>query len=281
MINMTIVGSFILPHGSMILDPLKENLPQTAKNLHEKMILISKRIEELQPNLILLTSPHSISLNEEFGLYLNNKAEGSAEWEEEYQDFSVEVSIASETAKKLLSEMKAKKLPITGITAFTPSVAIPLRWGESVPLWFLRNLSSCPEYLFLSQPTKRYSNALNMRKDTIQLGEALAEFLDELDKRVLVIISADLSHTHSKEGPYHYDEVSEPFDQLLEEWASTLDEKKITLEVENSLERALCCGYIGFLLLQGIANRINLKPNVLINEHPTYYGMMIAEFLRK
>ena len=40
----------------------------------------------------------------------------------------------------------------------------------------------------------------------ILLGESIFEYLDHLNENVAVIISADLAHTHSEDGPYGYSE---------------------------------------------------------------------------
>ena len=45
-------------------------------------------------------------------------------------------------------------------------------------------------------------------------GADLYDFLEGLSERVVVIISADLAHTHLKDGPYGYSNASEPFDQV-------------------------------------------------------------------
>ena len=46
---MTIIGAYILPHGSMVLDLDKEGLPQEAIDLHNAMVEMAKEIEDLQP----------------------------------------------------------------------------------------------------------------------------------------------------------------------------------------------------------------------------------------
>lgn len=46
-------------------------------------------------------------------------------------------------------------------------------------------------------------------------GGALFRYLDRISKRVVVIISADLAHTHLSSGPYGYSDAAEPFDQVL------------------------------------------------------------------
>ncbi|MFX1297128.1 MAG: hypothetical protein ACFFD2_20030 [Promethearchaeota archaeon] len=278
---MVLVGAFILPHGSMILDPKKNGIPKQAINLHNEMKKVVKIIDNLQPEIIFLTTPHSIALSNDYGIYLNKCASGTAEWNGEYQEYSVNVKINQEISNQLLNYLYGKETAIHGISAYSMSVNVPIRWGEAVPLWFLRNLSSNPECIILSQTLRRLEQTKELILETISLGNDLRLFFEAIEKRVVIIISADLSHTHDPEGPFGFAEEAETFDKMIQKWAVSLDSKILTKKVLPLLEKALCCGFIGFLILQGMIDNKNFIPNVLIRETPTYYGMMIASYIKK
>lgn len=46
-------------------------------------------------------------------------------------------------------------------------------------------------------------------------GTELFALLEPLKEKVVVIISADLAHTHMSTGPYGFSNASEPFDQVI------------------------------------------------------------------
>jgi len=278
---MVVVGAFILPHGAMILDPKKKRIPKQAINLHNEMKKIVKILDDLHPEIIFLTTPHSIALSNDYGIYLNKCASGTAEWNGEYQEYYVNVKINQEISNQLLDYLYEKKTAIHGISAYTMSVDVPLRWGEAVPLWFLRDLSSNPEYIILSQTLRRLEQTKKLIPETITLGNNLRLFFEMIEKRVAVIISADLAHTHEAEGPHGFAEEAETFDKMIQEWAASLDGKILIKKVLPLLEKALCCGFIGFVILQGMIENKDFTPNVLIRETPTYYGMMIASYIKK
>lgn len=49
-------------------------------------------------------------------------------------------------------------------------------------------------------------------------GEKLLQYIQsDMSEKVVVVVSADLAHTHLKTGPYGYSNASEPFD-LVCEW---------------------------------------------------------------
>jgi len=274
---MGIIGAFIVPHGAMILD--RERAKELkAERLHDAMLETAKVIRQLKPEVIFLTSPHGISLSNDFAIYLNEKAFCSAEWENEYQEFTCQVQIEKSCSEQLLDYLIEKETAISGLAAYTPSVDIKLRWGEAVPLWFLRDVPV--KYILMSQPLKRLENAREMIPETLTLGNDLRLFFNKLKKRIIVIISADLSHTHQENGPYGYSEQAKIADKLLARWAETFDEKILTKEVAHILPEAKVCGFIGFVLLQGLLNRLTFKRKMLVNEAPSYYGMMVAHYLK-
>jgi len=62
-INGKIIGAFILPHGGIALNP-KNFLPsnpdakQQALQIHKWSKILGRKIVEMQPDLILLSTPH-------------------------------------------------------------------------------------------------------------------------------------------------------------------------------------------------------------------------------
>ncbi|MEJ2293438.1 MAG: hypothetical protein P8Y23_01555 [Candidatus Lokiarchaeota archaeon] len=277
---MGIVGAFILPHGSMILDPKKNGMSNQVIRLYNEMKKIGKIINQLSPDVIFLTTPHSVALSHDYGIYLNNNASGTAEWNDEYREFSINIRLTQDLSTKLLKFLEDNKSAIQGISAYASSVDFPLQWGEVVPLWFLNGFPLNLEYIILSQPLRRFEYSRDMIFESISLGINLKKFFESINKRVALIISADLSHTHNKEGPYGFSEEAEIFDKMIQDWAISLNSEILTDKIIPILDKAMCCGLIGFAILQGLIGNDNFKPDILIRDAPTYYGMMIASYLK-
>jgi aromatic ring-opening dioxygenase LigB subunit len=75
--------------------------------------------------------------------------------------------------------------------------------------------------------------------------------------------------------------MAKQFDELMEKWAEKLDSKLLINKAAPMLSKALCCGYIGFVILQGMIENKNFTPKVISRIAPTYYGMMVASYTRK
>ncbi|MFX0087296.1 MAG: hypothetical protein ACFFAU_16720, partial [Candidatus Hodarchaeota archaeon] len=237
---------------------------------------ISEKIQQLNPDICLLVTPHGISLSHDYGFYINLIAEGTAEWENEYKEFKVKIDLDQEETKKLCLFLEKHNLPISTISSFSTSESIPLRWGEVVPLWFLREINL--KYMIMSIPTRRYDQAKDMIPELGSLGRHLSTYFSNLDKKVIILISGDLAHTHSSESPYGFSQKAEEFDILIENWIKTGKKELLVKTAAEILDQALCCGFTGLIILQGILQNIDFKSNLIIRINPTYYGMLLASF---
>ena len=55
---------------------------------------MAAEIAKLQPTLLILSTPHGISLEKDIGVYLNGDAKGNGEWNDEWKEYEIEVSIS-------------------------------------------------------------------------------------------------------------------------------------------------------------------------------------------
>lgn len=134
------------------------------------------------------------------------------------------------------------------------------------------------KYIIMTLPTRRYDQAKEMIPELLNLGTSLVDYFDKSDKRTIALISGDLAHTHSQDGPYKFSEKAEEFDQIIEHWVITGDKNLLLSGAKNILDEALCCGFPGLIILQGLLEKSNLNPRFLIRAHPSYYGMLVASF---
>ena len=54
---MVLSGAFVVPHGALILDA-NENHEDGRFELHKAMLSVANTIKNLDPDIILITSPH-------------------------------------------------------------------------------------------------------------------------------------------------------------------------------------------------------------------------------
>ena len=115
---MVIVCTLILPHGAMTFDG-NPNVPENSKTAERiKVIPDSQRrdcavlfsacseaadiVKKTSPDVIFLNTPHGISLSDAVGVYFNSCAKGNAGWNNNWNEFEVNVELDRDLAGKLI-----------------------------------------------------------------------------------------------------------------------------------------------------------------------------------
>lgn len=291
-----VTGAFIMPHGGIALDPSHFNTSnatalQEAWQLHHACQSVGAEIAKLQPDLVLLSTPHGVADLTRFLFYLNPRGFGWADTDNcgcPPCCYNVSVAIDANRSVGIVQSLQSLGANVSGLTAYGPPATqgtepFPLRWGEVIPLHFLSPLPAHTRVLLLSQPSRRYTEDVAMIPELLKLGSQLHGLLEPLREKVVVVVSGDMAHTHLSSGPYGYSNASEPFDLAVGRWAGSLDPTPLLETAAGLVDRALSCGYTGFVMLHGLLEAAGLKlwlPKVFANYHPSYYGMMVAQFLR-
>lgn len=286
-----LVGGGLLPHGDFAYDP---TLPPTGKGaserLHASSIAIGRAMAELEAEVLVLITPHGVTSQRDLGLYSATNASGFARIGDDlhnasHQDYDVPVNV---TLDANLTEAVAglgTTANVTTLAAWGDSEPFPLRWGEGVPLLLLQEGGYYPDSAVVaSLPARRYVSSADMVDEMRRLGKNLGALIAEDPRRVAVIVSGDLAHTHSADGPYGYSPTAEPFDLAIGTWLRNLtDTTSLVVDAANLADDAKSCGYLGIVMLLGIfeytqATYVPVHP-IVGPYHPTYYGMATAFFL--
>ena len=279
--------------GGLALDPQYFNTTNsTAKamawHVHSAAKEVGKQIVSMQPDLIVLSTPHGIAAAEDFMFYLSPKGSGFADTDNCACPpccYKLNVTMDTASTKKLVANLKFQLNRVSYLSAFgTPGqedVPFPLQWGEVVPLIFAKAAMNKTKVAIVSQPSRRYSESVAMIPELQQLGQHLQEALTQLPFKTIIIISADLAHTHDKSGPYGFSKAAQPFDEACGQWVTTLNSDKLLVTASGYVDKALSCGYTGLVMLDGLLKSSGMlwKSQLHVNLHPSYYGMMVASFL--
>lgn len=295
-INAKIIGAFVLPHGGIALDPnyftngSNATTLQEAWELHDACVQVGEVIRQMAPDLIVLSTPHGIADLNDFQFYLNGEAGGPADTDNCACPpccYNISVKLAPNIALELIKSLKSDGANnVSGLSAHAPPLGndplFPLAWGEVIPLHFMQP-AQIP-VVILSQPSRRYYNSVIMIPELLALGGSLANHLEQLKENIVVVISADLAHKHSASGPFGYSNQSDRFDKACGEWVVELSPDALLVTAAAIVDEVYSCGYTGLVTLHGILAQIGLTEwttQLLANYHPSYYGMMIASFIRK
>ena len=291
-----IVGAFVMPHGGIALDPnfftngSNATTLEEAWELHDACVLVGEHIRQMAPDMIVLSTPHGIADLNNFQFYLNGAAGGPADTDNCACPpccYNISVKLAPEFSLELIKVAKSDGLNnVSGLSAHAPPLGndppFPLAWGEVIPLHFIQPAQT--PIVILSQPSRRYHNAPIMIPELLSLGMSLGNHLEQVTEDIVVVISGDLAHKHLASGPFGYSNQSDAFDKACGEWVIELAPNPLLVTAAAVVDEVYSCGYTGLVTLHGILAQVGLdkwKTQLLANYHPSYYGMMVASFVRK
>lgn len=178
---MSILGAFIVPHPPLIIPEVgrgdEKKIQKTIDSCHE----IAKRIAELKPDTIIITTPHSILYSDYFHISPGSGAKGNFErFGAKDVSFSVEYDVSF---VKELEALAKRKMIEAGTLGERDS---GLDHGTMVPLYFVN------QYLKDYKLVRIGLSGLSVT-DHYRLGRCIKETADKLKRRIVFIASGDLS----------------------------------------------------------------------------------------
>ncbi|GLI68435.1 hypothetical protein VaNZ11_012851 [Volvox africanus] len=155
-----VVGGAVMHHGALALDPRNFNssLPNAtdaATALHYAALHAGLFIQGLEPEILVLITPHGLALTQPYLLYSNPSAEGSVDVDTWLPCslppcvYNASARIDVPLSKQLETSLAGHKLNVMTLSGFGApgdgTLPLPLAWGEVIPLYFIGRAYSEPE----------------------------------------------------------------------------------------------------------------------------------------
>ena len=288
-----LIASVVLPHGDFALDPTLLPAGSTERDAADEVSAAAHEAGRwlstiIKPDLVILSTPHGMELTNDFAFYLGTKASGYVALGQDLHNGTTRrvdlstISLAPNETQSLLHHLRTQD--VSGILSYADSEDVALRWGEVIPLLLVDSSKRIRRHhIILSHPLRRYTQSSSMVSELLVLGKSLREWADSRRERIAIVVSSDLSHTHRVDGPYGYSNSSARFDAAVGRWAKNPLENANCLLVEATAlqDGAKSCGFTGLVMLHGSLIDGSFETRVLANRNATYYGMMVATFVRR
>lgn len=266
---MSIISAAVVPHPPIILPEVGNGEELKIISTYKAYNEISRRIVKLNPDTIIITSPHSIMYSDYFHISPGDSAEGNMA---QFRASQVKEKINYDTDfVKLLSDSAMNENIPAGTlgernSALDHGTMIPLRFLELAGLDF-------EETKFLRIGLSGLSAA-----EHYKFGQIISQVADKLDRKVCFIASGDLSHKLKSDGPYGFVDEGPKFDSEVMENLSNADFLKL-LTMDNKLcERAAECGLRSFWIMAGALDRKNISAEKLSYEGTFGVGYGVVYF---
>jgi AmmeMemoRadiSam system protein A/AmmeMemoRadiSam system protein B len=263
---MPIKEAFIVPHPPLIIPQIGGGQEIKIKNTVDAYEKIAHRIAEIKPDIIVLTTPHSIMYQDYIHISPGRGAKGSFK-EFGHGQISMKVEYDTDFVQQLSLVAEKNNIP-AGIMGEKNK---NLDHGTMVPLYFVNKYFNDYKLVRISISGLTYI-------DHYRFGKLIGKISEESGKNVVFIASGDLSHMLKDEGPYGYSEEGPVFDREVTQAMKNGEFLKFMKFDEEFCEAAAECGLRSFITMAGSLDGKELKSELLSYEGPFGVGYAVAAY---
>ncbi|MBI4262609.1 hypothetical protein HY624_03735 [Candidatus Uhrbacteria bacterium] len=251
-----IIFAAITPHSPLFVPSVgKENRERLALSLNS-FIHLRNALATLNPDVLVIISPHGPMLEKSFPIGMMPEYDVHFE---QFGDFATRVKLPGDILlPTLIKQSLETTMAITSIgeSVIDHGIAIPaleLTRGALVPI--------VPVGVSLLNYSEHY-----------QFGSILAPILEQGERRIAVVASAELSHRLGPLAPLGYSPHGSTFDAHILELI-TQHKLSSLVDIDPALARETgSCGIAPIAMLAGILHARTVDPEILSYEAPFGIG---------
>ncbi|MBO6265024.1 MAG: AmmeMemoRadiSam system protein A [Acidaminococcaceae bacterium] len=263
---MAILGAVQVPHPPLILPEVGHGEEKRIQSTIDAFDAAAKFIADLQPDTVIISSPHSILYSDYFHISPGPSAKGSmAQFGAPQLKFSC--AYDEELVKAVEAAAKEKNIPAGTLGNRQPE----LDHGTMVPMYFLAKY--CKTCKIVRLALSGFS-----LKEHYRVGMLIAETAEKLGRKIAWIASGDLSHKLTKEGPYGFNPAGPQYDKKIMEVMGSGNFADLFSFKDDFLEEAAECGHRSFVLMAGAFDGLAVESRKLSYEGPFGVGYGVTLF---
>lgn len=267
---MKILGCFMVPHPPMIVPEVGKGSETQINETTEAYNVIADKIAKLNPETIIISSPHTLLFESNFYVSKKERMQGS------FKKFnSPEIEFDEEIDMDLVNEIyrigNKKGFPLY---ESTKDELIELDHGVMVPLYFIRK--KLPNTKIVVVGLSRLPLITNY-----QFGMLIKEAIDNTNKKVVFVASGDLSHKLQEYGPYGFVKEGPIYDEKIMNTMSKAKFNELLEYDEDFLSVVAECGHRSFTIMAGLLDGYDIESQKLSHQDITGVGYGVCTFYPK
>jgi aromatic ring-opening dioxygenase LigB subunit len=264
---MTLIGCFVTPHPPIIVPAVGRGRLSEVMATVEAMRHLGQEAQVLEPDTIVLLSPHAPLDPDRMSVGVADRYRGSLAMfgaPESAADLQGDVELAEAIAR----EAVGRGVPVRPLSG--RNGVVELDHGSLVPLLFLvEHLPRAPRLVLLSFSFLR-------TVDHLEFGRAVGAALAASSRRVLYVASGDLSHRLTPDAPAGYSPRGRDFDDEVVAAFHQGDANALLTIPETLLLAAGECGYRSLVVLFGVLDGRSWSTRLLSYEGPFGVGYLVG-----
>ena len=251
---MSVVGAIVVPHPPILLPEVGRGEEKKISATDAAYRKAAALVKELDPETIVLLSPHSVMYADYFHISPGRAAKGDMR-----QFHAPQVKIRAEYDSDF-SEALAKAASAEGFPAGTLGERnAELDHGTLIPLYYVN------QFLTDYRLVRIGLSGLPLT-DHYHLGQLIRQTAEKLDRRTVIIGSGDLSHRLKKDGPYGLAKEGPEYDERIMDVLSRAAFDELLDFDESFCDRAAECGHRSFCILAGALDGLSVEAERLSHE---------------
>jgi len=261
--NKNIVLTALTPHPPIIVPEVGKGEEVKAQKTIDGMNKLSEEIVSLQPETVVIVTPHSQFNPYFFSVYSGSTLKGN------FGMFrAAEVTLEFENDIEFLKELELKIKDDFNRFNYLQS-NVPLDHGSMVPLYYLSKAGYKGKIAVINY------NMLEKEKH-ILFGEYIAQTAEVLGRKTVFIASGDLSHRLIPAAPAGYEPEAKVFDELINQSIENGDYSIITGISQQLRSTAGECAYNSLMVAFGVINKHSQQNKIISYEAPFGVGYLVA-----
>lgn len=263
---MSMLGAIITPHPPVLLPEVGGGREREIAATDRAMRTAAETVAAWQPDVIIVSSPHTILYLDYFHIAPGDGAVGDMG---RFGAPEVRIHASYDT---LLREEIIRRAEAEGLHAGTLGQRDPeLDHGVLIPLYYLRKAG-------VRCPIVRMGLSGFSPLDHYRFGKCVQDAVNALGRRAVFLASGDLSHKLKADGPYGCAPEGPQFDDAVTHTMASGDFLEF-LTIDPALcERAAECGLRSFQVMAGALDGLAVEPQLLSHEGTFGVGYAIALF---
>lgn len=269
--DLAFIAAALLPHPPILVPEIGRGEENFAKSTREAVELVAQRFSELEPDLLVLISPHGALFQDTITALDVEILEGSLS---SFGAPQIHLSYENdqELLRKLYDKCYKEKFPLFLINkkmAREYELSTSLDHGAIVPLYFM-------EKKWKKKPKMIHINyGLLSPEELSFFGNLLSSVVGREKGRAVLLASGDLSH-HLGKGDYAYREEGKVFDEKIQQILREGKLQELLDLPEDLIERAGECGLRSLEILQGALESGKYSIENLSYEAPWGVGYLVS-----
>lgn len=268
-----ILRYYLMPHPPLIIPSVGKGREREIQNTIDACNQVGEEISKLEPETVVIITPHGTMFSDALAISNEEHIKGDFSQFREFDTY-IEGRIDKEFNEVLINTCNEQNIPVAGIDSNILKKfnrKYELDHGAMIPMYFINKYYKKYKIVHVT-----YASLSHI--ELYKFGMAIRKSAKNLNKKIVLIASGDLSHRLSKDGPYDYSSEGSKFDELLLDNLQRGDVLSIFNMDKYMVECAGECGLKSVFIMLGAMEGEKVRGKLLSYEGPFGVGYGVMAF---